>query len=125
MGKIIWIIGLVTLFLHAVERGNENGMLHANCLSCHQKEQIPSALIYKRYLMKYSTDARMEAAMFTYMKAPKKEYSIMPAPFFSKFPMKQKMPIKDEDLHRFIKRYLEKFDMKIKLVLEKEKQEAQ
>ncbi len=125
MGKIIWIIGFMSLFLYAGDRGNEKGMLQANCLSCHQKQQIPSALIYKRYLMKYSTDARMEAAMFTYMKSPKKEFSIMPAPFFSKFSMKQKMPIKDEDLHRSIKRYLEKFDMKKKLVLEKEKQGAQ
>ena len=88
------------------------------CLSCHQQQQIPSSLIYKRYLMKYSTDKRMEEAIFIYMKDPKKENSIMPAPFFLKFPMKEKIDLDDDTLRKHIKSYLELFDIKKKLMLE-------
>jgi hypothetical protein len=41
----------------------------------------------------------------------------MPAPFFSKFPMKEKGSFNDEDLRKNIRMYLEKFDMKKKLLL--------
>jgi hypothetical protein len=68
--------------------------------------------------MKYSTDKRMEQAMFTYMKDPKKENSIMPAPFFLKFPMKEKMMLDDAVLREDIRAYLKKFNMKKRLILE-------
>jgi len=118
MGKIVVTLGVLTLFLHAGELSTQGYSFKNTCLSCHQQQQIPSALIYKRYLMKYSTDKRMEQAMFTYMKDPKKENSIMPAPFFLKFPMKEKLLLDDEVLHENIRAYLKKFNMKKRLILE-------
>lgn len=113
MGKLtIILITLITLV------SAEETLLQQNCLNCHKEQQIPSALIYKRYLMKYSTDARMAEAMFTYMKDPKRDHAIMPAPFFLKSPMKEKLGLDDAVLKQSIKAYLKKYDLKKKLVLE-------
>jgi len=117
MGKIVVILGFLSLFLYAQESNTQDQAFTNTCLSCHQQQQIPSVLIYKRYLMKYSTNKGMEEAMFIYMKDPKKEHSIMPAPFFLKFPMKEKIDLDDDTLHKHIKSYLELFDIKKKLML--------
>ncbi len=118
MGKIVVILGFLSLFLYAEESTTQDHSFKNTCLSCHQEQQIPSALMYKRYLMKYSTNKGMEEAMFIYMKDPKKENSIMPAPFFLKFPMKEKISLDDSSLRKYIQAYLEEFDIKKKLMLD-------
>jgi len=114
MGKLT----IVLMAFIAVVSAEETASLQQNCLNCHREQQIPSSLIYKRYLMKYSTDERMTEVMFAYMKDPKKEHSIMPAPFFLKFPMKEKLGLDDAVLKKSIEAYLEKYDMKKRLILE-------
>ncbi len=118
MEKIILTLGFLAICTYAQEVQTQDSALQQNCLSCHQEHQIPSFLIYKRYLMKYSTAKRMEDAMVVYMKDPGKEHSIMPAPFFLKFPMKVKTDLNDMSLRKHIQAYLERFDIKKKLMLE-------
>jgi len=89
--------------------------IQTSCLNCHQKNQIPNELIYKRYLMKYSTKAYMKEAIVAYLKNPNKKNSIMPSVFFSKFPMKE--AIGTETLEKDVLEYLDKFDVKKRLVL--------
>ena len=119
MGKLSITFIVLTLSLFASESTVSNVSLEKNCLHCHQEQQIPSNLISKRYLMKYSTDKRIKEAMFKYLKDPKKEHSIMPSPFFSKFPMKEKSLLDDDYLQQNIKVFFQKYNMKKKLVLEK------
>lgn len=119
MGKLSMIVIVLTLSIFASESTVSSDSLEVNCLHCHQEQQIPSNLIAKRYLMQYSTDKRIEDAMFKYLKDPKKEHSIMPTPFFSKFPMKEKILLDDVSLKQNIKVFFEKYNMKKKLVLEK------
>jgi len=118
MGKlsVVWIS--LTLFVLAEKVPVSDVSLQQKCLNCHHHQQIPNTLIYKRYLMKYSTEKRMEDAMFAYLKNPSKAFSIMPAPFFLKFPMKKKIKLDDVTLRKNIKSYLDTFDIKKKLVLE-------
>ncbi len=113
MGKVITVSFL--MFFMQLEATS----LDKNCISCHQKLDIPSQLIYKRYLLKYSTDEYMEEVIFNYLKNPKKEQSIMPKVFFTKFPVKTKMNIKDKILVKNIRSFLKKFDIKKRLILEK------
>ena len=87
------------------------------CLQCHNQEQIPNALIYRRYLKKYSTQEAMRTVILKYLKDPKQENSIMPHPFFSKFSMKETSDMNYEDLKKNIQTFLDTFDMKKKLVL--------
>jgi len=119
MGKIIFILSFVSLCLCAEELSMQEQSAEQNCLNCHQQQQIPSSLIHKRYLMKYSTTKRIEEAIFTYLKHPDKAHSIMPSAFFSKFPMKEATTVDDSNLHKYIQNYLETFDIKKKLILEK------
>ncbi len=119
MGKVTIILMCMSFTLNAELLHNEEQKLEENCLSCHKQQQIPSSLIYKRYLMKYSVKERIEDAMFFYLKDPKKSISIMPTQFFLKFPMKEKMTLDDIKLKKAIQAYLEKYDIRKKLVLEK------
>ena len=90
-----------------------------DCLACHKAQQIPSELIYRRYLMRYSTQDAIEQAIAKYVKNPKKSSSIMPPQFFLKFPMKEAVPIEDKILYKDIKAFIEIFDIKKKLILQK------
>ncbi len=91
--------------------------LHDTCLHCHIQQQIPDELIYQRYLMKYSTSDGMAKAIKVYLKNPKKENSIMPLPFFLKFPMKEVSALDDENLEKNIRAFLDRYDVRKKLVL--------
>jgi len=110
MGKIILILMIGLSFIHA-----EN--LEQDCLSCHKVQQIPSQLIYRRYLMRYSTAKSIEIAMAKYLKHPKKENSIMPPQFFLKFPMKEKLQLDDTLLRTNIREYLKKFDIREHIII--------
>lgn len=103
--------------LSAEEISAETQQLQEECLQCHAQEQIPNELIYRRYLMKYSTAKGMERAIKMYLKNPKKENSIMPLPFFSKFSMKEALALDDENLEKNIHSFLDRYDVKKRLVL--------
>jgi hypothetical protein len=107
MVRAIFLI-LITLTLNANE-------LEQNCLKCHIKNQLPTNLIYKRYLMKYSTKNNMKTAIFNYLKNPKIQNSIMPKQFFIKFKIKNNIKLDDKTLKRDIDLFLEKYDIKKRL----------
>lgn len=115
MGKISLLLCCIFtgLFSENIYIDNEY-LLQKKCLTCHQKQQIPNDLIYRRYLMVYSTSRRMGKAIFLYMKNPDKNNSVMHHPFFFKFPMKEKLALKDATLKKMISEYLIKFDVKKK-----------
>jgi hypothetical protein len=114
MVKIVLFMVVLTTAIFA-----KSDTLEDNCLSCHKAQQIPSDLIYRRYLMKYSTKKRMADAIFRYIKKPHKSKSIMPPQFFLKFPMKEELLLKDERLSKDINAYLKEFDIRKKLILQK------
>jgi hypothetical protein len=91
--------------------------VQSSCMSCHKREQIPDNIIYKRYLLKYSSQKRIRKAIYDYLLNPDKRNSVMPKIFFTKFPMKK--PIKSQDLNETILEYVELFDLKKRLVLDR------
>ena len=92
--------------------------LENNCLNCHRKQKIPSELIYRRYLMKYSSDENISKRVNVYLKNPKKETSIMPKQFFLKFPEKKALDLNESTLKESIEAYLNYFDVKKILILD-------
>ena len=118
MEKIIFVI---MIFSIGAVAGNINiddkQQVQQKCLQCHNQEQIPNTLIYRRYLKKYSTQKAMRTVILKYLKDPKQENSIMPHPFFSKFSMKIASDLDDEDLKKNIQTFLDTFDLKKKLIL--------
>ncbi len=109
---------MLGVFTVAAESEEMPKTLQDACLACHIRQQVPSELIYRRYLMKYSTNERMEEAMLAYLKKPEKKRSIMPRQFFLKFPMKEALQRDEKVLRKEIRAYLERFDVKKKLLLE-------
>ena len=118
MGKIIFVCMIFSVGLVA---GNitieDKQQVQQKCLQCHNQEQIPNGLIYRRYLMTYSTQEAIKTAILKYLKNPRQENSIMPHPFFSKFSMKEASDLDDENLKKNIQTFLDTFDLKKKLVL--------
>ncbi len=110
LAKIVWVAGVVSLSLCA-------DLLEENCLQCHKKQQIPTGLIYKRYLMKYSTPERISNAIESYLQHPQKKHSIMPPQFFLKFPMKEPTKLSPWMLRESVRAFIKRYDVRRRLVL--------
>ena len=108
---------LITLLFSISTAKSPNIKLQINCINCHIKQQIPSELIYRKYLQKYSTHIAIKETLFAYLKNPTKERSIMPKQFFLKFPEKGALDLNETALEESIDAYLDYFDIKKKLVL--------
>ncbi len=110
--KLIFLI-FVTSLLFA-----NKSNLQTSCLSCHQKQNIPSEIIYKKYLLKYSTKEAIEKAIFSYLENPSIKNSVLPKPFFKKFKIKEPLNLNDDKLKTLIDSFIEKFDLKKRLKLQ-------
>ncbi len=110
MEKVIFLLLIPLLGIYANE-----SELEKNCLKCHEQNQLPSKLIYKRYLLKYSTPTNIKNAMFNYIKNPDPKNSIMPPQFFLKFEIKKRLDLDDETLKRDIELFIKKYDIKKRL----------
>jgi len=110
---------LILLILTLAQSKEPSTLLQQNCLKCHTEQKIPSELVYRRYLMKFSTKERMQKSIYSFLKNPKKENSIMPQQFFLKFPQKGVLDLNDTLLKESVEAYLDFFDIKKRLELEK------
>jgi hypothetical protein len=114
----IILLGVATtLSLHA-QTSDPSALLEENCLSCHREQKLPDNLIYRRYLLRYSSQGRIETALSAYLKTPSKAHSIMPREFFLRFPMKYPTELDEATLQRSIRAYMDYFDVKRRLRLE-------
>jgi len=93
--------------------------LEENCLACHREQKLPDNLIYRRYLLKYSSPQRIENALMKYLEHPIKERSIMPSEFFLRFPIKYANKLSPKMLRRHVRAYIDHFDVRKRLQLEK------
>ncbi len=98
------------------EKAGEDALIR-DCLGCHIEQKLPDNLIYRRYLLRYSSKSRIEKALFSYLNHPDKSRSIMPAEFFLRFPMKERPHMNEEVLEKNVKRYIEYFDVRKRLKL--------
>jgi len=114
---MVKLLTATLLFSTLIQAKEPSSLLQKNCLECHTKQKIPSELIYRRYLLKYSTHSTIKERLLGYLKAPKKETSIMPKQFFLKFPEKEALDLNETVLEESIEAYLDYFDVKEKLEL--------
>jgi len=123
MAKIVSLLFLLSFILYA-EKPTVGTQLEQQCFNCHDAQNIPSEMIYRRYLLKYSSKETIKKQMFSYLKAPLVKNSIMPPQFFSKFPKKQAMQMDDKRLNIMIDQYIAYFDIKpkIKIIPKKSRQ---
>ncbi len=81
-----------------------------NCINCHQN-QTQLKMIMGKYTLKFSSQKRVETAMFEFLKNPSKEKSAMPFGFISRFGVKDKSTLEDEVLKKSIHQYYEKYNL--------------
>ena len=117
MGKVTKIVLILMGLIQAQESPSIE--LQTNCLKCHSQQKIPSELIYRRYLLKYSTKERIKSKLLNYLSDPKREKSIMPKQFFLKFPEKIALEINSTILEKSINEYLNFFDVEKRLILKR------
>ncbi len=117
MKKFILLIATLSTLLPA--QAPVDSALEANCLGCHREQKLPDNLIYRRYLLQYSSPERIEKALITYLRHPDKTHSIMPSEFFLRFPLKYPSKLEDEELRESVRKYVEYFDVRRRLRLEK------
>ena len=115
--RFYMIIAIVGLTGTACAQENSTAALDKACLSCHQAQQIPSEMIYRRYLMHYASKETIKKKIAAYLKHPSTDTSIMPAPFFRKFPLKKATTLDDKRLERLIEAYIAHYDVDGKIVI--------
>ena len=120
MAKIVFIFCMVFLSLWGEGQLAEHSLQKA-CLSCHAQQQIPSEMIYRRYLLKYSSTSVIKEKIYAYLKAPSTQASIMPKPFFRKFPLKEPSKLDDKTLQKLIDAYIDLYDVRKKIYVVPEK----
>ena len=97
------IILLLSTYLNA-------NVFEKNCQSCHNnKTQLK--MIMSRYTLKFSSEKRIKEAIFNYLKNPSKKLSSMPLGFLSRFKIKDKSKLNDEELKEAINIYYDKYNL--------------
>ena len=80
-----------------------------NCIPCHKN--LPTSLqgMFKNYLLVYSGEETVKAALRHYMRYPSKHISVMSDLFLGTYGIKEKLYINDEELKEAIDIYWETY----------------
>ena len=82
-----------------------------NCMSCHFR-QIQLQIFMSKYTLKYSSQDRIEKAIFKYLKKPVKKDSIMPFGFLNRFGLKKETTLDNIELKKAISGYYKRYNLK-------------
>ena len=107
MVKILLILIFCLSFLKAEK--NDNVIYDLNCVGCHNKLPVTIDKYFYRYLLKYSSETRVKASMFDYLKNPTTVKTIMAESFISRFGIKKKSKLRDDKLKEAIDSYWEEY----------------
>ena len=102
---ILTILCIVTLSASSYED---------NCLECHSSE-FRFSMFMQKYTIKYSSEKRIKEAIYSYLKNPTMENSVLPFGYLNRFGIKEKSQLDDKVLRDMINIYYEKYNMKSKI----------
>ncbi len=108
-------IGYLLIFISVMSEASQG--FQEKCILCHKAEGIPTQALYKRYLVKYSSQTKIKAAMLAYLKNPSIETSIMPAPFINKFGLQERISLSEDELKKYVDELVESFDVRDRLYI--------
>lgn len=103
MGKIVFCL----IILLSVGIAEEN--YETLCAACHKAKGLPDQAIYRRYVLQYSSEAKIKKAMMDYLKNPSSEHSVMPEQFIARFGLKEQIKLSDALLEKAIEEMIEKY----------------
>jgi hypothetical protein len=76
-----------------------------NCVKCHAKIEVSIDKYFYRYLLKYSSERQVKAALKEYLNNPQKDKSVMPESFLARFGVKEKTTLNEAQLEKAIDTY--------------------
>ena len=121
MAKIVFIFCMAYCLLWGEEGYTAEYSLQKECLLCHTQQLIPSEMIFRRYLLKYSSTSAIKQKIYAYLKAPSTQASIMPKQFFKKFPIKEPSKLDNKTLQDLIDAYVGLYDIRKRIYVVPEK----
>lgn len=80
-----------------------------HCVPCHR--ELPTSLqgMFKNYLLVYSGEETVKAALRHYMRYPSRHISVMSDLFVDTYGIKAKLHISEQELHEAIEVYWERY----------------
>ncbi|MCF6340848.1 MAG: hypothetical protein L3J10_08910 [Sulfurimonas sp.] len=100
--KIILILSLMFCFANA-------DVYEKNCVECHKQLPVSIDKYFYKYLLIYSSETDMKNAMISYLKYPAKETTVMSDAFISRFGIKKKSKLSEDELKEAIDVYWQKY----------------
>lgn len=90
-------------------KSEENTVYTQTCVKCHEKLPVSLDKYFYRYLLVYSSQKDVKKAMFSYLKDPQENTTIMPNAFIKRFGIKKASALKEEQLLKALDIYWEKY----------------
>ncbi|MCW8894640.1 hypothetical protein [Sulfurimonas sp.] len=100
--KIVLTLSLMFCFAEA-------DVYESNCVKCHEKLPVSIDKYFYKYLLIYSSETDMKNAIISYLNYPAKETSVMSDAFISRFGLKEKSKLSQEELKEAVDVYWEKY----------------
>ena len=80
-----------------------------SCIPCHKRLPVSLKEMFKNYLLVYSGEETVKAALRHYMRYPIKDISVMSDLFIKTYGIKDRLYITDEELNEAIDIYWKKY----------------
>jgi len=100
--KIVLVLSLLVCFVQA-------DIYEKNCVHCHNSLHVGIDKYFYDYLLIYSSETDVKNAMISYLNYPAKETSVMSDDFISKYGIKKKTNLSQEELKKAVDIYWTKY----------------
>jgi hypothetical protein len=80
-----------------------------NCLPCHQKLDVGIDKFFYRYVLVFSSELSVKAALIDYLRNPMKEKSILPEGLIEKYGIKEPTKLTQKELEEAIDTYWDRY----------------
>ena len=105
----------IILILSIVFCAADAGVYEKNCVKCHEELPVSIDKYFYKYLLIYSGERDMKNAIISYLNYPAYETSVMSDGFISRFGIKQKTKLSQEELKEAVDIYWQKYKVFSKL----------
>lgn len=109
------MVKVIFLFLSLVI-GLMGNSFENDCLKCHKQSGVPLDMIYKRYLLEFSSHSDIKRAMVDFLKHPAEQKSALPKGMLMNMGVKKKSTLSDLELNMRVDEYLKMYDIKKRII---------
>ena len=105
----IVIFGLLCMVPGVTMAEDGEQIYRNNCVACHRKLPVSLDKFFFNYLLKYSSERRVKAALFKFLKHPTKKKALASEELITRYGLMPVTTLNDTDLRSAIDVYWEKY----------------